>query len=364
LAEHATAEPGSGGPSFDPGKDHDSDFEISICKTLRDRGWEIHPQVGCAGFAIDLAVVDPRAAGKYLLGIECDGATYQSSATARDRDRLRHSVLTDLGWNLHRIWSSDWMHRPQTTLDALLKRLEELKSESPKEAKSVSGAAAPHAEPAESAESAEPPNPQIHSDELPPGIISYEHCRDGKILGTQQEMVELTAPKLARVVKRVVETEGPIHTEEALHACSEKFAAKASARPREAFERAVAYLVTNGTIIRKGDFLWPANLAEVPVRHRGGDCPVTNAEMICPEEIDALVKLLLKQQFGLPFDAIAEAAARAIGFARSGAKFKSAIDQSLVRLDGAGEIQLDNARFVTLRAGGNDPSLTQIQPNS
>jgi hypothetical protein len=43
-----------------------------------------------------------------ILAIECDGASYHSSETARDRDRLRQEHLERLGWTFHRIWSQDW----------------------------------------------------------------------------------------------------------------------------------------------------------------------------------------------------------------------------------------------------------------
>lgn len=70
----------------------------------------MHHQVGCSGYRIDLAAVDPDAPGRYLLGIECDGATYHRAATVRDRDKLRQLILEGLGWKLHRIWSTDWWH--------------------------------------------------------------------------------------------------------------------------------------------------------------------------------------------------------------------------------------------------------------
>jgi hypothetical protein len=54
--------------------------------------------------------------GRYLLGVECDGATYHSSLSARDRDRLRQAVLEDQGWAVYRIWSTDWFQRPQDQL--------------------------------------------------------------------------------------------------------------------------------------------------------------------------------------------------------------------------------------------------------
>jgi len=55
-----------------------------------------------------LAVRDPEVPGRYLIGIECDGAAYHSASTARDRDRLRQTVLESLGWQLERVWSTDW----------------------------------------------------------------------------------------------------------------------------------------------------------------------------------------------------------------------------------------------------------------
>jgi very-short-patch-repair endonuclease len=87
----------------------ESPFEREVFEELTRHGMAVHPQVGCSGFRIDLAVVDPRAPGRYLLGVECDGATYHSSRTARDRDRLRQQVLEGLGWRICRIWSTDWL---------------------------------------------------------------------------------------------------------------------------------------------------------------------------------------------------------------------------------------------------------------
>jgi very-short-patch-repair endonuclease len=94
-------------------EDYDSPFEHEVRDALVKRGMEVKKQVGCSGYKIDLALVDPRLPGRFILGIECDGATYHSSATARDRDRLRQEVLESLGWQIVRIWSTDWMRDPE-----------------------------------------------------------------------------------------------------------------------------------------------------------------------------------------------------------------------------------------------------------
>ncbi|MEU9773164.1 DUF3320 domain-containing protein [Streptomyces sp. NPDC047968] len=92
----------------DPHAAPESPFEEEVLGVLRDWGYSVQPQVGVAGFRIDMAVRHPGAPGSYALGIECDGAMYHSSRAARDRDRLREAVLRDLGWELHRIWGTDW----------------------------------------------------------------------------------------------------------------------------------------------------------------------------------------------------------------------------------------------------------------
>jgi very-short-patch-repair endonuclease len=109
-------------------REPESDFEIEVSRALRAHGYEVHPQVGVAGYHLDLAVVDPSQPGRYLLGIECDGATYHAARSARDRDRLRQEVLQTLGWQIHRIWSVDWFRDPRGETARLVQRVEALQS--------------------------------------------------------------------------------------------------------------------------------------------------------------------------------------------------------------------------------------------
>jgi very-short-patch-repair endonuclease len=90
------------------GEDTESPFEDAVMHALTESGWQVHPQVGVSGFRVDLGIVHPDYPGRYLAGVECDGATYHSHATARDRDRLREVVLTRLGWRIRRVWSTEW----------------------------------------------------------------------------------------------------------------------------------------------------------------------------------------------------------------------------------------------------------------
>lgn len=86
-------------------------FEAEVFDVLSSKGIPLVPQVGASGYRIDLVAQHPKQPGRYVLAIECDGASYHSSPTARDRDRLRQQQLEKLGWKFHRIWSTDWFMR-------------------------------------------------------------------------------------------------------------------------------------------------------------------------------------------------------------------------------------------------------------
>ncbi len=104
----------------------DSPFEAAVSEQLQARGWQVVAQIGVSAFRIDLGIVHPDKPGAYLAGIECDGATYHRSATAQDRDKIREQILRHLGWEILRIWSTDWWADSQAATEQLHKALTEL----------------------------------------------------------------------------------------------------------------------------------------------------------------------------------------------------------------------------------------------
>lgn len=102
----------------------DSPFEEAVYDFLQNKGYHVVTQVGCSGFRIDMAVKHPTQSGKFAIGIECDGATYHSARTARERDRLRQTILEDMGWNIYRIWSTDWIKDPKSEEEKLVRAIE------------------------------------------------------------------------------------------------------------------------------------------------------------------------------------------------------------------------------------------------
>jgi hypothetical protein len=108
----------------DPVGGFESPFEEEVAKVLEEHGYRYASQVGVAGFRIDLAVRSPANHDYFMVGIECDGASYHSGKCARDRDRLREEVLRRLNWNLYRIWSTDWFHSRDREIEKLIAHLE------------------------------------------------------------------------------------------------------------------------------------------------------------------------------------------------------------------------------------------------
>jgi hypothetical protein len=109
----------------------ESDFEVAVIDVLRGKGFEVTPQLGVAGFRIDIAVRHPTHRSGYLAAIECDGATYHSGVSVRDRDRIRQEILENLGWKgrIWRIWSTDWFRNPIAETERLLKFLDSLRDQ-------------------------------------------------------------------------------------------------------------------------------------------------------------------------------------------------------------------------------------------
>jgi transcription elongation GreA/GreB family factor len=108
-------------------REPDSDFEVSVANVVTSMGYGVKPQLGVAGFFIDMAVRNPDRPGEFLAGIECDGATYHSGFSVRDRDRIRQDILEVLGWRgrIYRIWSTDWFYNPRQETERLRSFLEE-----------------------------------------------------------------------------------------------------------------------------------------------------------------------------------------------------------------------------------------------
>jgi len=263
----------------------DSPFEEDVAAVIRSLGYLADPQVGSAGFRIDLGVRHPDRPGQYLLAVECDGAAYHASLWARERDRLRQDVLENLGWTFHRIWSTDWFyHRSRE-----IKRLED----------ALAGSRAAvgdgiRVRGSNDADVVRPPEAVKEVSVLAidlPAITAPANVRAELSVRSTVEPHDAPVTQLAELVAGIVDIEGPIHIDEVARRIASAFGkSRTGSRIVEAAQRAsVLAEQTNSDLKRSGPFLFIAQQGESPpIRDRSAEAgSLLKAIYLPPAEIRA-----------------------------------------------------------------------------
>jgi very-short-patch-repair endonuclease len=312
----------------------DSVFEEEVARALESCGQKVAMQVGSAGFRIDLAVVDPERPGRYLLAIECDGAAYHSSRSARDRDRLRQQVLEGLGWRFHRIWSTDWFRSPDTELRKVLKSIEAAKAAGPVTASKPPSPPPPRRIERVVRETA--PAPAAAK----PRVAPYAVAQLAVDLG-EFELHEIPPGLLARWVCEVVDVEGPVHVDEVRRRiASASGVQRIGNRIQAAIDAAIAFGVQDQRLRRDGDFLWTVGLDEVTLRDRS-KLPATSKKIayVSDEEIAAAIRHVLEAAVGIDAAELPQAVGRLIGFGRVTEDMRSVITGVAGLMEGNGVLE-------------------------
>ncbi len=324
------------------GREEDSPFEEAVCRSLESLGHEVHAQVGIAGFFIDLAVRDPDRPGHYIIGIECDGAAYHSSRSARDRDRLRQAVLVDHGWTLHRIWSTDWFQRPAEQLLRVRQAIENALEKSRE-------ASADHASPASLPVF---PEAGIHADismeretgrdaagePVTPisglGNLAVPYVQAHFPVPTRQDPHEISTAQMADIVTRVVRVEGPIHEEEIVVRVRDLWGlGRAGNRVQDSVLKAVQSVVDDGVFVRDDGFLsLPGTIIPVRNRQEVASASLRKPEMLPPAEIRAAILVVLEAHHGATAEEIPMAVSRVFGFKSTGPQLRAALETQLAAL--------------------------------
>lgn len=350
-------------------REFDSGFEQAVWRALTDRGWEVDTQVGCAGYRIDLAVRHPEKPGKYLLGIECDGAPYHSAKNARDRDRLRQSVLEGLGWRIERVWSTDWRINPTGCLDKLIRAIERslqapedpvlpedrpvITAEEPDEIASVEEedgevGNAGVSEEAEAVLYAGGPASPVPAPVTHARSEVYVAAEDlGGRLGGLDVYDPTAKVELIKALVRIVEIESPLTEELAVRrlagACGVQ---RVTERFRKRFKEVRTAATRAGSIRTQGEVLWksdqgPAGFrsfrapGETEAARRGiEDVPIV--------EIANVAAVVLREQFGLPREDLVREVARELGARRTTARMSERIGQAIDQLIAAGRADEEN----------------------
>jgi len=309
------------------GREPMSPFEEVVMDALRGLGYEVHSQVGSAGFFIDLAIVNPERPGTYLIGIECDGAQYHSSKTARDRDKLRQAVLEERGWILHRIWSTDWYHDPKGSLRRCAEAIEKSKTAQPPKPEIV-----------------EAPKTAVVERELkkPPVVPTLPPYKFSplQISGGSTTLNALSVQQLSDLVVEIAKVEAPIHTEEIMKRLRDAAAAKTiGPRLKDSIFEAISHANLQGALELKGPFAYVPGQA-LQLRSRSA-IKTKNFEHVPDEEIAEAMKRVAESAYGAGEAELCTQACRLIGFERTTAPMQQRMKGIVAKLVASGQLSLD-----------------------
>lgn len=308
----------------------DSPFEDSVLDYLTRNGYSVKTQVGCSGYRIDMAVRHPSLEGRFVLGVECDGATYHSSRTARERDRLRQSVLESMGWRIYRIWSTDWVKDPVTEgkhlLDAVSIAIKEYKDPSQLQRKSK-------AKKERQSESKYEKTVEAVDDSTGYGFEVYEEIEYPK------SAYEKPISTIAQEIEKIVEAQSPVNV---MLVCKQLAPLYGNTKVTSKVKDGVLSIVRSHSTknyTMKDNYLWLKDQTEViPRVPKDGDKP-RPMDMVAPEELEEAIATIIDKSFGIEKEALFKVVAKEYGFARTTEKMLESLENAYTLLEKAKRIQ-------------------------
>jgi very-short-patch-repair endonuclease len=324
--------------AHETGKAADSPFETEVIEALRDLGHNVEPQVGTAGYFIDMAIKDPDRPGRYLLAVECDGAAYHSSRSARDRDRLRQGVLEGLGWTFHRIWSTDWFRNRSQELGRVVDAIHA--------AKAGADQSAPTPLPAE------PRVEHVITRDLTtldaPAEFAKPYLKARLPAVTGRELHEADNATLAGLIQAVAAVESPVHVDEVAKRLMDAYGvSRAGSRITARLSEALQYAAAQRLIDVRGGFVYAIGGDPVQARDRSSfSSTERKIELVAPEEIDAALLDSVRLGFSLMPDAATAAAINLLGFGRATQRIAAVAEERLAQLTRAGLLVKSNGALT------------------
>lgn len=296
-------------------------FEEIVAQSLRSKGYIVREKVGSAGFYIDLAIVDSDNPGRYILGICCDGKSYITAKSARDRNRLRSIVLEGMGWKLFNVWSTDWFRNPEGELRLLIETIENAKNQ-------VEHNDALEEELMEELKNLIREEPEEIDNSIPRYIkaslpIDVAH----------QEIHTYSLGKLGVWIHEVVKVESPVHFEEmARRIADANGISKIGSRVRASIADATDYALRAGLIKKKDNFLWHFEDHSPVIRDRSFLNPNSKKlSFISDEEMNLAIIKIIENSIAIQPDNAVILIAKLFGFARVTEDMRNHILLSIVK---------------------------------
>ncbi len=317
----------------------DDEFCEVIAKFLEDHGYQIERQVGCSDYKIDIAVKNPNSEGEFIAGIECDGLSYIHAKTARDRDHLRKSVLQNMGWNLYRVWSTEWSRNSKAEGQALLDFLHSVYDKNGnvihamKQSNSEDNDISLETIATESSKVT-----QKAATNNPYGFSFYE---EAKWWETNHSGSRDNFTRIGENIFHIVSIEQPIHLELLYKRMGPSFTTgKATDPVKRTIDQVIAQKLSGRVSIDKERFVRLKPLTPIVVRIPKEFETPRPIEYIHTEEVAMAMIKIIQSSFGITEDDLASESARVFGFERKGPKIKVKTDAAIKWLVDNGHIRI------------------------
>jgi len=296
--------------------------------------------VGTAGYHIDIGDRDPEKPGRYLLAVECDGAMYHSSQSARDRDRLRQAVLEGLGWRFHRIWSTDWFRNPFAEKERLINAIKLAQEESASKQIQQISTQNTMDRSEENAQNEEVPIEEYFITVLPRSRGSWG-------------IHEIPSFRLAEVISEVVKRESPVHIDQVTRRILDSFGVnRAGGRIRSAIAGAIRGGTGKELFLDKRGFLYTIGQTDFPVRRRSElEAAERKISYVALEEIDHAILTITGHLIDVEEDDLVSEVLSAFGFKRATKNAATVVQERIFSLKNEGILVDDQGK---LRFAQND----------
>jgi hypothetical protein len=323
----------------------DSAIDEDVAAEIKKLGYDIVPEVGCSGYRIDIGVVDPVNPGNFLLGVECDGTTYKSSSSARDRDRLREKVLRQLGWRIHRIWSPAWVARRDSEIRRLRETLEQsqktqLEKDAQKPIIDIKEGFAPKIDVQKNTFAG------IEKIGIPYKVYPlnathnlYIKIATAKTTIDSKQRNEFHFPEnrenQTRLLAELIQNEGPVHFNYAVERLAATWGIKkVTPKISHAVKEALNTIIREQKVVIKGSFLWPIGLKQTPIRVPIQGVPESKRkpEYIAPEEVESAMMMVAQYALGISEDSLISETAKVFGINHSGEEATAVFSEVFKRL--------------------------------
>jgi len=321
-----------------------------IADKIREQGYDVHTNIGCSGYRVDIGIVNPRNNSEYILGLICDGNNYKAAKTVRDREIIQQDVLKMLGWNIHRVWTMDWVENAEKILSEIISAIQQKPAEKEEDIAEkvpdtvlgnefLSNIDQLSIEETESIAD----NPRVEESSYK--IPYNQHPLESFNIPPEEFLKPNRLSYISFQILRIIENEAPISRDQLCRRVLSLWGmSRIGSRIEDYFNEIFSLLNLKFTGTGKDLFFWRED--QEPMKYMNYRIFASNASDIAPEEVSVTVKEVLENQISLSREDLIKETARLLGFNRLGTIVEPSMQKGIDMAIKRGFAKAENGRII------------------